>query len=201
MILNTDYPLGFAAFHLLETAAEHLNNWRGLFILGKSAAMIGRLGDILLPSQVGDVHSQRLYRFTNCFSARNLTPYLCDCAVFDDQRALTVHGTFLHGWDTVRDLHRADFTVIEMEAGPCLAAVQNICGTSQDRGQERHSLHLPPNFNLGILHYTSDTPYNVRASLLSSPLGLTGLEATYSCSLAIMQFILDRQCGKGSPEF
>ncbi len=201
LILNTDYPLGFAAYHLLETAAEHLKNWRGLFILGKSAAMIGRLGDILLPSQVRDVHSRRLYRFDNCFSARNLAPYLCDCAVFDDQRSLTVHGTFLHGWETVRELHRADFTVIEMEAGPCLAAVQNICGASRDRGQEAHRLRLPPDFHLGILHYTSDTPYNVRASLLSRPLGLTGLEATYACSLAIMQFIIDRQCGKGSPEF
>lgn len=201
VILNTDYPLGFAAYHLLETAAEYLNGWRGLFILGKSAAMIGRLGDILLPSQVRDVHSKRLYQFTNCFSARNLTPYLCDCAVFDDQRSLTVHGTFLHGWDTVRDLHRADFTVIEMEAGPCLAAVQNICGTRRDRGSDIHTLRLPSDFHMGILHYTSDTPYNIRASLLSSPLGLSGLEATYACSLAIMQFILDRQCGKFSPEF
>ena len=137
VILNTDYPLGFAAYHLLETAAEYLGDWRGLFILGKSAAMIGRLGDILLPSQVRDVHSERLYQFANCFSARNLTPYLCDCAVFDDQSSLTVHGTFMHGWETVRDLHRADFTVIEMEAGPCLAAVQKVCGTSRDRGEGR----------------------------------------------------------------
>ncbi len=50
--------------------------------------------------------------FQNCFSARNLVPYLHEAAVFDDQRSLTVHGTFLHSWDAVRGLHRADFTGI-----------------------------------------------------------------------------------------
>ncbi len=194
VIFNTDYPLGFAAFHLLKTAAHYLHDWRGLFILGKSAAMIGRLGDILIPSQVRDIHSKRLYCFKNCFSARNLIPHLCDSAVFDDQRSLTVQGTFLHSWDTVRDLHRADFTGIEMEAGPCLAAVRDLFQAGGLKDASMVEIQVPLDFHLGILHYSSDTPYNLRASLLSRPLGLTGLEATYSCSLAIMQYILDQEC-------
>jgi len=191
VILNTDYPLGFAAFHLLRTAGTFLKKWRGLFVLGKSAAMIGRLGDILIPIEVRDVHSQKLLSFPNCFNARRLVPYLYDSAVFDEQRSLTVHGTFLHSWESVQNLQQADFTGIEMEAGPCLAALLEKFGHSAPKHKKAWGLRPPKDFHLGILHYTSDTPYNLRASLLSKPLGLTGLESTYSCSLAILQYILD----------
>ncbi len=196
VILNTDYPLGFGAYHLLQNAGERLQQWRGLFVLGKSAAMIGRLGDILIPTQVRDVHFERLYSFQNCFSARNLAPYLHEAAVFDDQRSLTVHGTFLHSWDAVRGLHRADFTGIEMEAGPCLAALADHFPARSTQSSGCVDLKLPPDFHLGFLHYASDTPYNLRASLLSRPLGLSGLEATYACSLAILQYILDQEAGQ-----
>lgn len=191
VVLNTDYPLGFGAYHLLRAAGRHLPSWQGLFVLGKSAAMIGRLGDVMIPSQVRDVHSGRLFELPNCMSVRRLAPYLHDAAVFDDQRSLTVYGTFLHSWETVRRLHRADFTGIEMEAGPSLAALTDHF-MPQHTGQKGFlRLVLPKGFCLGILHYTSDTPYNLRASLLSQPLGLSGLESTYSCALAIMQYILD----------
>ena len=196
VVVNTDYPLGFSAFHLLEAAGRLFPDWRGLFILGKCASMIGRLGDLLIPTQVRDVHFHRLYSFTNCFSARHLAPYLQDAAVFDDQRSLTVHGTFLHSWKTVRNLHRADFTGIEMEAGPCLAALASHFQPDTTGGTGLCHLSPPRDFLLGMLHYTSDTPYNLRASLLSRPLGLTGLEACYSASLAIMQRILDQECGR-----
>jgi len=192
VVLNTDYPLGFGAYHLLRAAAEHLSTWQGLFVLGKSAAMIGRLGDIMIPTQVRDVHSHRLFELPNRLNARRLAPYLHDAAVFDDQRSLTVHGTFLHSWDTVRQLQRADFTGIEMEAGPCLAALTDHFMPKQADSKGLVRLVLPPDFSLGMLHYTSDTPYNLRASLLSHPLGLAGLESTYSCSLAILQAILDQ---------
>lgn len=191
VVLNTDYPLGFGAYYLLRAAADRLAGWRGLFVLGKSAAMIGRLGDVLAPSQVRDVHSARLFEVPNCLGVRQLAPHLHQAAVFDDQRSLTVHGTFLHSWDTVSHLRRADFTGIEMEAGPCLAALADHFLAGRAGEGPRVRLDLPPGFCLGILHYTSDTPYNLRASLLSRPLGLTGLEATYACSLAIWQYILD----------
>ena len=192
VILNTDYPLGFGAYHLIKCAGRFLPQWRGLFVLGKSAAMIGRLGDVMIPSQVRDVHSARLFELPNAMNTRRLAPYVHDAAVFDDQRSLTVHGTFLHSWDTVRSLHRADFTGIEMEAGPCLAALADHFSTIPARRTSLTRLEPPSSFSLGILHYTSDTPYNLRASLLSKPLGLTGIESTYSCSLAILQYILEQ---------
>lgn len=193
LILNIDYPLGFTAYYLLKQAAVSLHNLRGLFILGKTAAMIGRLGDIILPAQVMDVHSHCRFDFRNCFTARRIIPYLYESAVFDDQRNLTVRGTFLHSWSMVKDFHRADFTGIEMEAGPCLSAVYEHFHGQAPPSQGNVDLTLPQGFDLGIIHYTSDTPYNLRASLLSQRLGLNGVEATYAGGLAILQLILDRE--------
>jgi hypothetical protein len=196
VILNIDYPLGYAAYHILREIFAQIRNLQGVFIQGKSAAMIGRLGDIMVPSEVRDIHSGNHYHFRNCFTARHVVPFLDKAAVFDDQRSLTVRGTFLHSWKTVKDFHRTDFTGIEMEAGPYLTAIdESFPGCSLS---EKHSIYLqpPPGFHVGLLHYTSDTPYNVRASLLSSSLGFTGLEATYACSLSILQFIMDQEIKK-----
>ncbi|MBU2551158.1 MAG: hypothetical protein KKB20_22290 [Proteobacteria bacterium] len=192
-ILNMDYPLGLAAYHLLSHACRRFTRMKGVFILGKSAATIGRLGDIMIPGEVHDAHSGNRYLFRNRLTIRRLVPFLNRIAAFEDQKSITVRGTFLHGRDTVRDLTRDDFTGIEMEAGPYLAALyEHFTGRSPTRNRVL-SLEAPPGFSLGLLHYTSDTPYNVRASLLSRRLGLTGLEAAYASSLAILQYIIDQE--------
>ncbi len=193
LILNIDYPLGFTAYHLLRQAALSLPNLQGLFVLGKAAAMIGRLGDLLLPAQVMDIHTRCRFHFRNCFTARHIIPYLTESAVFDDQRGLTVRGTFLHSWEMVKAFHRADFTGIEMEAGPCLTALYEQVHREAPPSDGDADLVLPPEMDLGIIHYTSDTPYNLRASLLSQRLGYNGVEAVYAGALAILQFILDRE--------
>ena len=66
VIINMDYPLGLAVKHLLSKACKRFSRLRGVFILGKSAATIGRLGDIMIPSQVFDSHTVNRY----CFSKR-----------------------------------------------------------------------------------------------------------------------------------
>lgn len=193
LVLNIDYPLGFSAYYIMSQIAREAQDLRGVYIMGKSAAMIGRVGDIMIPSQIRDEHTRNRYLFTNCFSVRDLVGYLRDIAVFDDQRSVTVRGTFLHSRDSIRDLRRDDFTGIEMEAGPYLSALyEYIHDTPAPReGTVRIAPDRP--LEIGVLHYTSDVPYNVRASLLSSRLGYIGLEATYTCTLAIMQSIVNRE--------
>ncbi len=195
LLVNLDYPLGLAAGHVLARACELFPRLRGVFILGKSAAAIGRLGDVIIPGRVYDSHAHIQYRFQNSLNARHLLPFLNRIAVFDDQKSITVRGTFLHGRDTIGHLLRDDFTGMEMEGGPFLSALHRHFSK---QGREQHIerdrvLHIKPpqGFNLGLLHYTSDTPYNIRPSLLSTRLGLTGLEATYAASLAILQRIMD----------
>ncbi|MBN1664748.1 MAG: hypothetical protein JW943_14205 [Deltaproteobacteria bacterium] len=187
VVFNIDYPLGFSAYYVMKMILTRMKRVRGVFILGKSAAMIGRLGDIMIPEEVRDAHSGNLYRFRNVFSAGTIVPYLAETAVFDEQRTLTVRGTFLHSRYTVRDFRGADFTGIEMEAGPYLSALdEHLSGAT---ARKSAVIAIAPAFPVGILHYTSDTPYNLRASLLSRRMGLTGLEATYACSRAILDAI------------
>ena len=190
-ILNLDYPLGLAAAHLMTQAFQRFPHLRGVFILGKSAATIGRLGDILVPSQVYDSHTRNRYQFRNCLNIRRLTPYLNRIAAFDDQKSVTVRGTFLHGRETNASLIRDDFTGMEMEAGPYISAIYRHFSHPEPAPNETLTLEFPPTFHLGLLHYTSDTPYHIRPSLLSTRLGLSGLEATYASVLSILQYILD----------
>ena len=187
IVFNIDYPLGFSAYYLLKMILAQMRHLRGVFILGKSAAMIGRLGDIMIPAEVRDAHSGNLYRFRNAFSAGTLVPHLAAAAVFDDQRTLTVKGTFLHSLTSVRDFRGNDFTGLEMEAGPYLLALAEHLSGPTARGGA--IVDIPPAFPIGLLHYTSDTPYNQRASLLSRRMGLSGLEAAYACSRAILDAI------------
>ena len=90
----------------MSQIADRAKDLRGVYIMGKSAAMIGRLGDIMIPSEISDEHTQNRYMFKNCFSVRNLVGHLGSMAVFDDQKSVTVRGTFLHNWDSVKHLHK-----------------------------------------------------------------------------------------------
>lgn len=193
LILNIDYPLGFSAYHIMSQVAQGAKDLRGVYIMGKSAAMIGRVGDIMIPSEIRDEHTKNRYVFKNCFSVRNLVGYLRDVAVFDDQRSVTVRGTFLHSWDSIKQLHRDDFTGIEMEAGPYLCALYEYLHAQSPPRKSLVRINPTIPFDIGILHYSSDIPYNMRASLLSKRMGYIGLEATYTCTLAILQSILDRE--------
>lgn len=200
LLINMDYPLGLAAGQVLFRACELFPRLRGVFILGKSAAAMGRLGDIIIPGHVYDSHVHTHYLFRNSLTVRHVIPYLNRIAAFDDQKSITVRGTFLHGRDTVSHLLRDDFTGMEMEAGPFLGALYRHFSRQapeQGRGRGRiQNIELPEGFSLGLLHYTSDTPYNIRPSLLSTRLGLTGLEAAYAGTLAILQRIMDLEAGR-----
>ncbi len=185
MILNVDYPLGLAAHHLLALAMQNLKDISGVYVMGKAATMYGRLGDVMIPNVVFDMHSRRHFTFDNCFSLRDVRRNLRDSAVFDDQKAVTVRGTFLHNKEAMEEFRRDDYNSIEMEAGPYLSAVQE---NQRAKGQKPEKA-----LDFGMLHYASDTPYSSRVSLLSKGLGHEGIEATYACSLAILQRILKKE--------
>jgi hypothetical protein len=48
-------------------------------------------------------------------------------------------------------------------------------------------------FELGVIHYASDTPYSRRQSLLSKSLSFFGVESTYGCAIAIARRIFARE--------
>jgi len=194
LILNVDYPLGLAARYLLSQVIKNLKDLLGVYVMGKAATMCGRLGDVMIPEDVFDMHSRRHFTFENCFNLNDVRSHLRDSAVFDGQKAVTVRGTFLHNKEAMEEFRREDYNSIEMEAGPYLLAVHESPHDSGQKGAFEDDGEMP--FEFGMLHYASDTPYSQRVSLLSKGLEHEGIEATYACSLAILKRILENEAGR-----
>src|SRR3989304_4334491 len=98
----------------------------GVYTLGKAAALNGRIGDVLMPSVVHDEQSRNTFLFRNCFSASDVTDHLVYGTALDNQKAVTVRGTFLQTPRYMDVFYREGYTDIEMEAGPYLSAVYEI---------------------------------------------------------------------------
>jgi hypothetical protein len=78
-----------------------------------------------------------------------------------------------------------------MEAGPYLSAIYELVDPRRHPRDEIVALSDRAPFDVGILHYASDTPYSRRKELLSKSLGYFGMDATYACAIAIVRRILE----------
>jgi hypothetical protein len=193
VIINIDYPLGMAAYHLLSRVGQGVGEIRGVHVMGKAATLNGRVGDVALSGVVFDEHSRNTFLFRNAFHAESVMPYLQHGSVFDNQRALTVRSAFLQNKDYMAGFYREGYSVLEMEAGPFLAAIYELVNpTRVPQGEIIHLSGQTP-FDVGILHYASDTPYSRRQSLLSKSLSFFGVDSTYACAIAIMRRIFETE--------
>jgi hypothetical protein len=192
LIVNVDYPLGFAAYHLLSQISSSVE-LAGIYVMGKAATLSGRVGDVLIPNVVYDEHSQNTYLFKNSFLADDVAPYLLYGTVFDNQKAVTVRGTFLQNRDFMSVFYREGYTDLEMEAGPYLSAVYEDIYPQRYPVNEIVNLFINAPYDIGLLHYASDTPYSRRQSLLSKSLSYFGVDATYACSVAIARKIFSAE--------
>jgi hypothetical protein len=201
LIVNVDYPLGFAAYHLLSQVSSSVE-LAGMYVMGKAATLSGRVGDVLIPNVVYDEHSRNTYLFKNCFLAEDVAPYLLYGTVFDNQKAVTVRGTFLQNRDFMSVFYREGYTDLEMEAGPYLSAGYEDIYPQRYPVNEIVNLFINAPYDIGLLHYASDTPYSRRQSLLSRSLSYFGVDATYACSVAILRRILgaEVQRSRGADE-
>lgn len=193
VIVNIDYPLGMAAYHHLSRLGQAAGEMRGVYVMGKAATLNGRVGDAMISSVVHDEHSKNTYLFRNCFSAADVQPWLREGVVIDNQKALTVRGPYLQNREYMSVFYREGYTVLEMEAGPYLSAIYELANPNRHpNDQIVHLSNLVP-FDVGVLHYASDTPYSRRQSLLSKSLSYFGVESTYACAIAIVQRILKNE--------
>ena len=187
-IVNIDYPLGLGAYNILSKIAEHISDILGVYIMGKAATLNGVIGDIMIPGVVQDEHSQNTYLFQNCFTAPDVTPWLIFGTVLDNQKALTVPGTFLQNANLMDVMYREGYTDIEMEAGPYLSAIYEM--TRPKRHPVNEIVNLQgASLDIGILHYASDTPLSKGRNLGAGALSYRGMDSTYASSLAILRRI------------
>lgn len=192
LILNIDYPLGLAAYNLLVKIAEHTCPLLGIYIMGKAATLNGRRGDVMIPNVTYDEQSHNTYLYHNCFSASDVSPYLVYGTVLDNQKSVSVLGTYLQNAQIMEVIYREGYTDIEMEAGPYLSAVYELFRPTQHPVDEIVNLYGVP-FDLGILHYASDTPLTKGENLGAGALSYFGVDSTYASSLAILRRIMQRE--------
>lgn len=192
LILNIDYPLGLAAYNILSQIAEYTTNLLGVYVMGKAATLNGVHGDVMIPNVVHDEHSSNTYLFPNVFCAQDVAPYLVYGTVLDNQKAVSVLGTFLQTARYMDVFYREGYTDIEMEAGPYLSAVYEMYRPKRHPINEIINLYGLP-LDVGVLHYASDTPLSKGKNLGAGTLSYFGMDSTYATSITILQRILQRE--------
>lgn len=192
IVINVNYPLGLGAYNLLREIAVSVGTLRGVYLLGKAATLNGTIGDIMISNVVYEEHSENTYWLDNCFSFNSVAPFLVYGSALDNQRAVTVRGTFLQNRGYLDFYHRESYTVVEMEGGPYLNALYEAAESSRYPVRENINFTKLP-FDLGVLHYASDTPYTQARTLGARGLSYFGMDSTYASSVAILRRILAQE--------
>ncbi len=192
LILNIDYPLGMAAYNILAKVSAEVGDILGVYVTGKAATLNGVIGDVMIPTVVQDEQSHNTYLFPNSFTAADVTPYVVYGAVLDNQKAVTVRGTFLQNDEYMDVFYREGYTDIEMEAGPYLSAVYEMYRPQRHPINEVLNLYGIP-FDLGILHYASDTPLSKGRNLGAGSMSYFGMDSTYGVTVAILRRIFESE--------
>lgn len=188
LILNIDYPLGRTAYFILNKISEHVSSILGVYVIGKAASLFAQRGDILIPTCIYDQHTRNQYFFSNSISAKEIGKYIKteEHGIYDNQKAVTVLGTFLQNVTMLNDFLLDGITDLEMEAGPYLSAVYEIL--EPKRYPENESITFSsPEFDFGIVHYVSDNPLST--DRLTTGLALDGVDATYAVTRVVMERI------------
>jgi hypothetical protein len=189
VIVNVDYPLGLAAYNILREVAETAAELRGVYVLGKAATLNADVGDVMISGVIHDEHSGSTFWLDNAFRVSDIAPYLMFGSGLDNQRAVTVKGTFLQNRGYLDFYHREAFSVVEMEAGPyCCAMYEMSEAARYPMGEPVNFSRLPVDF--GVIHYASDTPFTQARTLGARGLSYFGMDSTYASSVAILRRIL-----------
>jgi hypothetical protein len=179
VILNMDYAFGEEGFFLLNELLEMFGERvRGVYIMGKAGTLVGKRGDIMLPTFFVKLGSGDVYDITNDL-AREDFEGLEGPAVHDGGPMLTVAGTFLQNrvvLEYFRD--RWGALGVEMEGTPYARALAQ----AKLRGRVRAPV------SIGVAYYASDVP--LASDLLSTPLGADGAQAVHAVTIAVLRNIL-----------
>lgn len=196
IMINIDYPLGMAAYHIFSQVSTAVGRIMGVYVLGKAATLNGRVGDVMIPNVVYDEHSQNTFLFRNCFAATDVSTLLNFGTVFDNQKAVTVRGTILQNRSFMHVFYEEGYTDIEMEAGPYLSGIYEDVYPQRYPVNEIVNLFINVPYDIGLIHYASDTPISRRQTLLSKSMSYFGVDATYATSIAVMRRILSQEASR-----
>ncbi len=192
LIVNIDYPLGLAAYQVLTEIARNVAHVRGVYVMGKAATLNGRVGDVMIPGVIHDEHSLNTYLFDNDITADSIASHLNYGTVLDNQKAITVPGTFLQNESYMSVFYREGYTDLEMEAGPYLSGVYEMSRPTRHPYNEIVNLYNAT-FPIGIVHYASDTPFSKGMNLGTQNLSYFGIDPTYASMIATLRTIFEHE--------
>jgi hypothetical protein len=192
LIINIDYPLGMAAYQVLTELARNVADIRGVYVMGKAATLNGRIGDVMIPNVVHDEHSLNTYLFKNDIDANDVAPYLAYGTVMDNQKAITVPGTYLQNEGYMSIFYQEGYTDMEMESGPYLSGVYEMVRPTRHPYNELVNLQNAT-FPIGVVHYASDTPFSKGKNLGARNLSYYGMDPTYATMIAILRAIFKNE--------
>jgi hypothetical protein len=190
VLLNIDYPLGLGAYHILSKVTEQVNRVLGIYIMGKAASLNGVRGDVVIPNVLQDEHSHNTYLIQNCFTVSDVAPYLKFGTVLDNQKAITVLGTFLQNKHLMDIFYSEGFADIEMELSNFCSAIYEATRPKRYPMDEIVTLYNIP-IDFGALHYISDTPMSKGKNLGAGTLSYYGMDSTYATSVAILRRVIE----------
>ncbi len=192
LIINIDYPLGWAAYQILTEIGQYVDQVKGVYIMGKSATLNGQIGDILLPDTVFDQHTKNIYVINNAMKSSDFAKIFRTGSVLENQKTIAAKGTFFESSELISKWYQQGYTIIEMETGPYLNALYEF--VYYNRYVENQFINLTNTpFEIGIAHYASDTPYSKAKNLGVRNLSYEGVEPTYAISLAILKKIIEKE--------
>ena len=187
-ILNIEYPLGFSAYYILRAILNTLSQLRGVYIIGKAAILSGAIGDIQIPKVVFDERTNNIFNLTNIFNQYFPFPSF-QSSVLQNQKAISVYGTYLENDSQLQNYIKTAFNIIEMESGPYLSAIHQFLNQAVEFPHDIVAEIKNPGFDLGIINYASDNPLS--QTLGDSVMSLSGVEPTYLAALTTIQRIID----------
>lgn len=187
-IVNIEYPLGYAAYFILNEFLKEINNIKGVYVMGKAAILSGEIGDVQIPISIFDERSGNTININNIFNS-SFPQTSLQSKILLNQKATSVYGTFLENINQLKQYNQKGINIVEMESGPYLNAIyQNMNKIENLPFGQEFSINKFP-FDFGIINYASDNPLS--QTLGEGQMNMKGIEPTYLASLAIIQRIID----------
>jgi len=188
VIINIDYPLGMAAYHVLAKISQYVTQMQGIYVIGKRRRSTRAIGDVMLANVIYDEHSQNSYLFGNCFSGVDILPYLTQSSVLDNQKGVSVRGTFLQNARYMDVFSARGTPSSRWKPGRTCPRLRNYPRPAPPDQRDRQPLHRAVRRGL-FLHYASDTPMSKGRNLGAGRLSYMGAEPTYATAIAVLRRI------------
>lgn len=186
LILVFDYAFGEQAYEIMDELLKPNKkispfqlNVKSISIMGKAGILVGKKGDIMIPTSHIFEGTADNYPFKNDLSSNDF--HKTDLNIFEGTM-ITVLGTSLQNKDILSYFMNTSWKAIglEMEGAHYQKAIQIA---SKIRN------HVSDDLKVRYAYYASDNPLKTGSTLSSGGLGLSGVKPTYLITQKILEKI------------